>query len=135
MLDISMADIEAPKIKELGRGAFGVISSATWQGEHVAVKQLLLDGQVDTDHNNNSNDNHSEGGEPEEQDPEERIEIFNEFRREVWLMSQLKHPNVVNLKVFSILFYSTLFYSILFYSILFYSILFYSILSYPILLY
>eukprot|EP01114_Cavostelium_apophysatum_P022155 TRINITY_DN7922_c0_g2_i4.p1 TRINITY_DN7922_c0_g2~~TRINITY_DN7922_c0_g2_i4.p1 ORF type:complete len:1489 (-),score=439.35 TRINITY_DN7922_c0_g2_i4:127-4593(-) len=90
--DIAMIDLESKKInlsvlkigKEIGRGAFGLINEAQFEGKSVAVKRLLL--QED----------------PELADMKENINTFNEFRREVFLMSQMVHPNVVNLVGFTL---------------------------------
>jgi len=86
--DLSLTDVTVPRLsfadleikQVLGRGAFGVISEAKLpSGETVAVKQLLL---------------------KERNDSAEVLKVFKEFSREVWLMSKLQHPCVVNLKAF-----------------------------------
>jgi hypothetical protein len=50
--------------KELGRGAFGIISEGHYKGDSVAVKKLIL----------------------EMENEEELLRIFSEFRREVSIM-------------------------------------------------
>ena len=66
--------------KELGRGAFGVVLRGTLpSGEPVACKKPIFDKAAE------------ENGETTFSD------IFTEFRREVWLMSGLQHPNLTKL--------------------------------------
>lgn len=82
--DFAMTDFEGSVIdyaeldidKKLGKGSFGVIYRGTWRGEVVAVKRLKVDEDM-------------------------AIAAFAEFRREVWLMSGLQHPCIVNLKGYS----------------------------------
>lgn len=83
--DVAMADVQLPRVnfkdinvgKELGKGAFGKIYEGIWKKEQVAVKELIISDALEDD---------------------EKIDIFHEFRREVWLMSKLNHPCVVNIK-------------------------------------
>ena len=62
----------------LGEGAFAVVLEGKYTNEKVAVKRLL---RCSTE--------------------EQQRRLFSEFRREVLTMSQLAHPNIVNLKGFS----------------------------------
>jgi serine/threonine protein kinase len=62
----------------LGEGAFAIVYEGVYKQEKVAVKRLL---RCST--------------------PEQQKRMFSEFRREVLTMSQLSHPNIVNLKGFS----------------------------------
>ncbi|PRP80501.1 hypothetical protein PROFUN_11723 [Planoprotostelium fungivorum] len=76
-IPISRIDFSEIEIKEaLGRGAFGVIYDASYEGKAVAVKQLIVVNDT----------------------PDTAIQLFSEFRHEVWLMANLRHPNVVNLR-------------------------------------
>lgn len=88
--DIALSDVDLPRVdferevklgKELGKGAFGQIFEGTWNSNSYAIKKLILDGL--------------------QEDSNEVLDIFHEFRREVWLMSKLTHPCVVNLKGYS----------------------------------
>jgi len=66
--------------KELGRGGFAIVLKGTLpSGEPVACKKLIFDKTQE------------ETGETTFSD------VFTEFRREVWLMSGLQHPNLVRL--------------------------------------
>ncbi len=67
-LDVNPRDFEIGK--QLGQGSFGTIFQATYKGKPAAVKKLDSDGAV---------------------------EIYREFRREVWLSSTLRHPAIVQL--------------------------------------
>lgn len=62
----------------LGEGAFAMVYEGVYKGEKVAVKRLL---RCSTE--------------------EQQKRIFSEFRREVLTMSQVAHPNIVNLRAFS----------------------------------
>ncbi|KAF2069141.1 hypothetical protein CYY_009538 [Polysphondylium violaceum] len=68
-------EYESPTM--IGRGASGKIYKALLNGSQVAVKQLEVVG-------------------------EDAPRIFSEFRKEIHVMSDLKHPNVVNLLGFTI---------------------------------
>ena len=78
--DIAMADFDGSLIdykditieKTLGKGSFGVIYLGQWKKQVVAVKQLKVESDM-------------------------AIEAYAEFRKEVWLMSGLDHPCIVNL--------------------------------------
>lgn len=80
--DVSLADLNHCKLnhrdlqmgKKLGAGAFGDVFQATVKGREVAVKKLGEDLQF-----------------------EEKLEVFNAFRREVWLSNSLRHPTIVNM--------------------------------------
>jgi len=83
--DIAMTDFQGSQIdfaevqlqQKIGRGAFGEIFRGTWKNEEIAIKRMKGDQEVS-------------------------ITAFGEFRREVWLMSGLQHPCIVNLKGFSL---------------------------------
>lgn len=62
----------------LGEGAFAIVYKGEYKDDQVAVKRLL---RCSTE--------------------EQQKRLFSEFRREVLTMSQLAHPNIVNLKGFS----------------------------------
>lgn len=62
----------------LGEGAFAIVYEGVYKNEKVAVKRLL---RCSTE--------------------EQQKRIFSEFRREVLTMSQVSHPNIVNLRAFS----------------------------------
>jgi hypothetical protein len=88
--DIAMVDFEGRRVdmerevvmtRELGRGAHGAVWEAIYNQEKVAVKQLVI-GADETEEN--------------------AKKIFEEFRKEVWTMSGLQHPSIVNLKGFSL---------------------------------
>jgi len=87
--DIAMSDFEGKRIdldrevvmgKELGQGAYGTVHLGVYNKEQVAIKKLITEGK------------------PEEQ----ARDIYNEFRKEVWIMSGLHHPCIVNLKGYSL---------------------------------
>lgn len=75
--DVAMASFEGHKIEykefenltQIGEGSFALVYLANWRGSKVAIKQLT----------------------------NVSLEVFGEFRKEVWLMSWLKHPNLVEL--------------------------------------
>ncbi|KAK5582594.1 hypothetical protein RB653_004179 [Dictyostelium firmibasis] len=73
--DLLEIEFESPKL--IGRGASGKIYRATLNDIMVAVKQLEVVG-------------------------EDAPRIFSEFRREIHVMSDLKHSNVVNLLGFTL---------------------------------
>lgn len=68
---LSTADLELGR--EVGRGAFATVRLGVYKGQEVAIKQLQL------------------------KDDKTSSEMFEEFRREVWLMSRLQHENIVRL--------------------------------------
>jgi GTPase SAR1 family protein len=68
---LAPADLEIGR--ELGRGAFATVRLGVYKGQEVAIKQLQL------------------------KDDKTSSEMFEEFRREVWLMSRLQHENIVRL--------------------------------------
>eukprot|EP01128_Nolandella_sp_AFSM9_P001133 TRINITY_DN11242_c0_g1_i1.p1 TRINITY_DN11242_c0_g1~~TRINITY_DN11242_c0_g1_i1.p1 ORF type:complete len:633 (-),score=57.05 TRINITY_DN11242_c0_g1_i1:47-1882(-) len=67
--------------KEIGRGGFAVVYKGYYKNSEVAIKQLTA-GQSSGD--TSESDHFSD--------------YFAEFRREVWLMSKMKHKNVVQLE-------------------------------------
>lgn len=87
--DIAMADFEGKRIdldrevtieQEIGKGAYGTVYKGLYNKEIVAIKKLIIAGKSE----------------------EEAKDIYNEFRKEVWIMSGLQHPCIVNLKGFSL---------------------------------
>lgn len=79
--DVALTDFEGNRIPfsdlalaehPLAKGSYGEIFRATYKNSVVAVKRLMCD-------------------------PLELQRIFGAFRREVWIMSSLCHPNLVNL--------------------------------------
>lgn len=85
--DMALSDLEKSKIpydqltmhEQIGKGAFGEIFRATYRGRDVAVKIMVGASQ--------------EGA---------RQKAFNEFRREVHVMSGMRHPNLVNMVGFCV---------------------------------
>jgi serine/threonine protein kinase len=75
---INLEDIQMDN-KHLAEGAYGLLYRGTWNDQEVAVKILRSDEII-----------------------EEKIAVFKEFRREVSIMSELKHENLVELKGFSV---------------------------------
>lgn len=67
----------------LGEGGYGLVYKMKWKEGYVAVKQLkqLTEGDLTRD---------------------EIKKIYSSFRNEVWLMSGISHPNIVNLLGFSL---------------------------------
>ncbi|KAL6078168.1 Myotubularin-like phosphatase domain, variant 2 [Balamuthia mandrillaris] len=75
-------------IEELiGEGGYAYVYKATYKGEPVAVKRLKTK---------------EESGMLGEEAENARLDAFTEFRREVWVMSGLDHPNIVPLRGFSL---------------------------------
>ena len=93
-LQIPFNELEMESV--IGEGAFGTVSKASLRGELVAVKQLSLVAPIPSGNNplmqeiENFNDSEDGGN--------ELVMKFNEFQREVWLMSCLNHKNVCGLK-------------------------------------
>mmetsp|Transcript_13456 Transcript_13456/g.18567 ORF Transcript_13456/g.18567 Transcript_13456/m.18567 type:complete len:864 (+) Transcript_13456:1-2592(+) len=91
--DLTMKDFSGSKIawEELsvgdviGEGGAATVYKGSWNNQPVAIKKLRV--QMD--------DNKFAG--PDE-DEESFTKVFNEFRREVYVMSGLEHPNLVQLK-------------------------------------
>ena len=84
--DLAMSDFDGCQIdfreleldKELGKGSFGIIYRGNWKGDEVAVKKLKVQEEMMA------------------------ISAFAEFRKEVWIMSGLSYPCIVNLKGYSL---------------------------------
>ena len=72
--EISSAEVELHHL--LGKGSYGEIYKGTWRGNSVAVKKIKGGAQL-------------------------ALSVYAEFRREVWLMTGLNHPCIVNLLGFS----------------------------------
>jgi serine/threonine protein kinase len=75
---IEYSRIKIDRDKELGSGGFAKVYQGYYMNTPVAVKQLIVDESVGSE-------------------DEVFSEKFSEFRREVWLMSKLHHPNTVSL--------------------------------------
>eukprot|EP01102_Stenamoeba_stenopodia_P005757 TRINITY_DN1648_c0_g1_i1.p1 TRINITY_DN1648_c0_g1~~TRINITY_DN1648_c0_g1_i1.p1 ORF type:complete len:1101 (+),score=241.37 TRINITY_DN1648_c0_g1_i1:399-3701(+) len=65
--EIDYSDLQI--IKQIGEGGYGTVTSATWRGKMVAVKQLRL---------NNTD-----------------ASFLGKFRKEVAILSKLRHPNIL----------------------------------------
>eukprot|EP01130_Rhizamoeba_saxonica_P007432 TRINITY_DN3008_c0_g3_i2.p1 TRINITY_DN3008_c0_g3~~TRINITY_DN3008_c0_g3_i2.p1 ORF type:complete len:731 (-),score=149.10 TRINITY_DN3008_c0_g3_i2:1261-3369(-) len=65
--------------REIGKGAYGTIYEGYWDDQLVAIK--TLDAEIINE--------------------ETKREAFNDFRHEVYIMSGLNHPNLVNILAFS----------------------------------
>lgn len=61
--------------------AYGAVHHGYWQKEEVAVKEVRLHAVASTD---------------------EKLRTFYAFRHEVWMMGSLSHPNIVQLRGFSL---------------------------------
>jgi serine/threonine protein kinase/Leucine-rich repeat (LRR) protein len=105
--------------KQLGKGAYGVVYLGKFRDRDVAIKQLLGGGGSDRqsaaaassssssstesvsastsrsggEERKNGSDDDDDGEEKEEED--DRVRTFQEFRQEVFIMSKLRHANVV----------------------------------------
>ena len=82
--DLAFADLKNYRVnandikfeKDIGEGTFGAVFKGKYKNNVVAVKELLEESNPDSD----------------------RIATkFQEFKREVWLLSCMKHPNVCSL--------------------------------------
>ena len=71
--------------KKIGEGSYATVFVGKYKDKEVAVKQLSLASSF-------------RGEQMEEHEKKEKQKVFDEFRREVWLMSGLEHPNLVILK-------------------------------------
>eukprot|EP00026_Physarum_polycephalum_P000314 Phypoly_transcript_00314.p1 GENE.Phypoly_transcript_00314~~Phypoly_transcript_00314.p1 ORF type:complete len:1738 (-),score=158.13 Phypoly_transcript_00314:23-5236(-) len=88
--DVVMSDLESRKIdfsqvkieKELAKGGYGIVFKGEYNNQAVAVKQLILDEEAS--------------------DMERNSKAFGVFRSEVWVMSGLRHPNIVQLLGFCV---------------------------------
>eukprot|EP01133_Synstelium_polycarpum_P004077 gene4077-4749_t len=103
--DIAMLDIPRPRfdlkdvklLKEVGRGAFGIVYEAEWDGEIVALKKLIP--PTGDSHDDLTSSGHAV--DPDEK-MEDRLKVFREFRHEVYSMARLNHPNVMKISGFCI---------------------------------
>lgn len=94
--DLVLADLEhfrmdykdLSDLKKLGEGAFGVVYRATYKSEDIAFKQLNMSEGISL--NKKVTFNALSAVNP--------AELYAELRREVWLSSGLRHPNIVALK-------------------------------------
>eukprot|EP01132_Coremiostelium_polycephalum_P002390 gene2390-2955_t len=97
--DIAMVDIPRPRFdlkeikinKEVGRGAFGIVYEAEWNGELIALKKLLPPTGDDSSMTDDADSK-----------IEDRLRVFREFRHEVYTMSRLNHPNTMKISGFCI---------------------------------
>ena len=114
--DLSFSDLQKKLIsfsdlqfeKTIGEGAFGKVSKGKLYGEDVAIKELnLKNNNNDTNSdesssmeykcstvNENSSGTYNSGNDNNKEDLKNK---FNEFQREVWIMSCLDHPCVCGL--------------------------------------
>jgi hypothetical protein len=84
-----MADLESIRVdydsveitKELGKGAFGVIYEGTYKGTSIAVKKLILPTSPSL-----SLENVPDSDKMSFEERNEVVNVFEEFRREVWMM-------------------------------------------------
>jgi len=97
--DVALDDFRGMKIpsediirgKEIAAGSFGIIYESKLRGRTVALKVI---GEKKGPKTGGSSGYSSSGGSHAHP---HTTQIFQEFRREVWIMSSMKHPNVVNL--------------------------------------
>jgi len=92
--DLAMVNLGGHKLKiqdlqkeetPIGEGGFAIVYKGTWRGQPVAIKELkraALPSFNDGD------------------DMASQRKAFEEFRHEVWIMSGLAHPNLVEMKGF-----------------------------------
>ncbi|KAL6069141.1 Myotubularin-like phosphatase domain [Balamuthia mandrillaris] len=86
--DLFMSEFKSSEIdfkdlvleKALGKGGYATVYKGTHQGKEVAVKELRMEQSASRN----------------------TIDIFKEFRREVALMSELQHSNIVQMEGFCI---------------------------------
>lgn len=93
-LEINAKDLlpwgrDLPDEGVIGEGGFGVVYRKSWKGQKVAVKRLK---EID----------HKHPGQGAPLSPEEIAKIQTSFRNEIWLMSGVTHPNIVQLLGFSL---------------------------------
>jgi len=89
--DITMSEFEGgsvdykdvEKLKMIGEGGFAKVYKSIWNNEVIALKELILE-QPDEEYG------FDDGMSP--------LDVFTEFRREVYLMSCMVHQNIVQLK-------------------------------------
>lgn len=74
--DTALNENDVQTEAKIGEGGFAIVYKGSLSGTPVAIKRLIM----------NKDDEHRSS------------EIFSEFRREVWLMSTMRHPNIVALK-------------------------------------
>lgn len=90
--DIALSNLQVPKCKfeefqqmtKIGEGGYAQVYSAVWRGKQVAIKQMNLERMDDFSF-----------------EPVSVIQIFSEFRKEVWMMSCIRHPKLVVLHAIS----------------------------------
>jgi hypothetical protein len=70
-------------ISEIGEGAFATVYKATLDGELVAVKRLKV-------------------GQAAGISDVSPLKAFEEFRREIWIMGSLQHPNILPLRGYTL---------------------------------
>eukprot|EP01132_Coremiostelium_polycephalum_P004728 gene4728-5902_t len=68
--DIEISFSELKIINKLGEGTFGVVYRGTWRGSSVAIKQIKINEDVN-------------------------CQVLEEFRKELTILSRLRHPNIV----------------------------------------
>lgn len=96
--DLVLADLEhfrmdykdLTNLVKLGEGAFGIVYRADYRGDQIAFKQLNMNGGMPITLLVVLSFTRISAVNP--------AELYAELRREVWLSSGLKHPNIVALK-------------------------------------